>query len=58
MSTEQWNKFTYVCDDIDNCDTLVEATSREKQLHYTWCLACGKRLNLINIVDATVKEPE
>jgi hypothetical protein len=53
---DKWNKFTYVCDDIDNCDTLVEATSRKGNLFYPWCPACGKPLNLISIEDATVKE--
>jgi len=55
---DKWTRFTYVCEDIDECDTLVQATSRKKELYYTWCLACGKRLNLINMEDATVEEVE
>jgi hypothetical protein len=55
---DKWNKFTYVCNDTDDCDTLVEATSRSTQLKYALCPACGKILNLINIEDATIKEEE
>jgi ssDNA-binding Zn-finger/Zn-ribbon topoisomerase 1 len=54
----KWTKFTYVCDDIDECDTLVEATSQKKELMFAWCPACGKRLNLIDMVDATLEEVE
>jgi len=52
---DKWTKFTYVCDDIDECDTLVEATSRKKELMFAWCPACGKPLNLISIEDETVE---
>jgi hypothetical protein len=55
---DKWNKFTYVCNDIDNCDTLVQATSRGTQLEYARCPACCKRLNLISIENVTIKEEE
>jgi hypothetical protein len=53
-SMEKWYKYTYTCDDVDSCDTLVEATSRGDQAH-AWCPACGQPLNLISFEEATVE---
>jgi uncharacterized protein (UPF0212 family) len=51
-----WIKQTFVCDDTDNCDTLVEVTSLNVELGHAWCPACGKPLNRVSVEDGTVRD--
>ena len=52
MINEQWNKYTYVCED---CDALIEITTLKDLKEYRgWCSCSSANLLWLSVEDATI----
>lgn len=53
MINEQWNKYTYVCED---CDALIEITTLKDLKEYRgWCSCSSANLLWLSVEDATIR---